>query len=330
MADQSTNFYMADIRHKHATSRRAVAVGELLAGDAFQAIAKRHLPKGDALAMAEVAGLQGAKCASQLMPLCHPLPLEYISVRCECFGERQAVRVYCEVATFSRTGVEMEALAGVCAALLTLYDLAKPVHPALALGETRLLFKEGGKKGLWLHPSGMTDAERDRYRPVVPPSLDGVTAAVITLSDRASRGDYEDVSGPLVVERLRGLGAGIGPAELYPDGVEALAERLRELASMGMQLVLCVGGTGLGPRDLTPEALASVAERHVAGIGELFRKEGSQHTSMAWLSRTDAIMIKRTLVIALPGSAKAVAEGMDILTPILRHALSMVAGGGHA
>lgn len=322
-------FHMADVRRKRATARRAVAVGELHAGDAFDAIANGKLPKGDAIPMAEVAGLQGAKNASQLMPLCHPLPLEYIQIRCECVAARHVVRVYCEVATHARTGVEMEALAGVNAALLTLYDLTKPVQPALTLGGVRLLFKEGGKKGLWLHPDGMTDAERECFQPRSSARLDGVSAAVITLSDRASRGDYEDVSGPILVERLRALGAQTGPAELHTDDAEPLAARLRELAAAGTQLVLCTGGTGLGPRDCTPEALALVGDRHVAGIGELFRSESSQHTPMAWLSRTDAVLTGRTLVVALPGSAKAVAQGMDILAPILGHALDMAAGGGH-
>ncbi|MFK2918836.1 bifunctional molybdenum cofactor biosynthesis protein MoaC/MoaB [Dyella koreensis] len=321
---------MADVRRKRITARRAVAVGELQAGSAYDAIVEGRLPKGDAIAMAEIAGLQGAKNASQLMPLCHPLPLEYIELRCEPVPERQAIRVYCEVATFARTGVEMEALAGASAALLTLYDLTKPVQPALSLGGIRLLFKEGGKKGLWLHPEGMSEAERQRYRPRAEARLEGVAAAVITLSDRASRGDYQDTSGPLLVDRLRALGADTGPAEVRADDAEPLAARLRELAAAGVALVLCTGGTGLGPRDHTPEALALASDRHVAGIGELFRSESSQHTPLAWLSRADAVLVEKTLVIALPGSAKAVAEGMDILAPILAHALSMAAGGGHA
>ncbi|SFS14218.1 molybdenum cofactor biosynthesis protein MoaC [Dyella sp. OK004] len=324
------NFHMADVRRKRITARRAVAVGELNAGSAYDAIVEGRLPKGDAIAMAEIAGLQGAKNASQLMPLCHPLPLEYIELQCEPVPERQAIRVYCEVATFARTGVEMEALAGASAALLTLYDLTKPVQPALSLGAIRLLFKEGGKKGLWLHPEGMSEAERQRYRPRAPARLEGVAAAVITLSDRASRGDYEDTSGPLLVERLRTLGADTGPAEVRADDAEPLAARLRELAAADIKLVLCTGGTGLGPRDRAPEALALAADRHVAGIGELFRSESSQHTPLAWLSRADAVLVEGTLVIALPGSAKAVAEGMDILAPILAHALNMAAGGGHA
>jgi molybdenum cofactor biosynthesis protein MoaC len=327
----NAHFHMADVRRKRITARRAVAIGELSASaEAFAQIVERRLPKGDAMVMAEIAGLQGAKNASQLMPLCHPLPLEYIDVRCEPVSERHAIRVYCEVATFARTGVEMEALAGASAALLTLYDLTKPVEPALSFGGVRLLFKEGGKKGLWLHPEGMSDAEREHYKPRGIAKLDGISAAVITLSDRASRGEYADASGPLLVERLRELGTDVHDVELHPDEPEPLAARLRELAGSGVKLILCTGGTGLGPRDRTPEALAMAADRHVDGIGELFRSESSQHTPMAWLSRADAVLIGGTLVIALPGSAKAVAQGMDILAPILAHAISMVAGGGHA
>ncbi|KGI79009.1 bifunctional molybdenum cofactor biosynthesis protein MoaC/MoaB [Oleiagrimonas soli] len=327
---ERAHFHMADVRRKRVTARRAVAVGELHAGpEAFPIIVEGRLPKGDARTMAEIAGLQGAKNASQLMPLCHPLPLEFIEVHTEPVPERHAIRVYCEVATFARTGVEMEALAGASAALLTLYDLTKPVEPALSIGGVRLLFKEGGKKGLWLHPDGMTDAERERYRPRGPARLDGVPCAVVTLSDRASAGDYADAAGPLLVERLRALGAETGNATVLPDDPDALVARLRACADDGVRLVLCTGGTGLGPRDRTPEALAQIADRRVDGIGELFRSESSQHTPMAWLSRTDAVLLGHTLIVALPGSAKAVAQGMDILAPILAHALAMAAGEGH-
>ncbi|WP_297921056.1 bifunctional molybdenum cofactor biosynthesis protein MoaC/MoaB [Metallibacterium sp.] len=323
------HFHTADVSRKRATARRAVAVGELHAGSAFDDIAARRLPKGDAIAMAEIAGLQGAKNASQLIPLCHPLPLEYLELRCEPVAERQAIRVYCEVATCARTGVEMEALAGVNAALLTLYDLTKPVQPALAIGGVRLLFKEGGKKGLWFHPDGISEAEREYYRPRATPRLEGVPAAVITLSDRASLGEYEDESGPLLVERLRALGAEVRSAEARADETAPLAARLSELAAAGVCLVLCTGGTGLGPRDTTPEALAMVATRRVPGIGEMFRVESSQHTPLAWLSRAEAVLVDGTLVIALPGSSAAVAQGMEILAPILAHALAMLAGEGH-
>jgi cyclic pyranopterin monophosphate synthase len=324
------HFHMADVRRKRPTERRAVAVGELLAGPiGFAAIIDRTLPKGDAIAMAEVAGIQGAKQASALMPLCHPLNLEYVEVRCVPVPERHAIRVYCETALTARTGVEMEALAGASAALLTLYDLTKPVEPALAIGGVRLLFKEGGKSGLWIHPEGISEDERTHYRPRIAPRLDGVQTAVITLSDRAASGRYEDRSGPLAEAALRGLGAEVH-YRLLPDGTEPLMHALREEAAAGTRLVLCTGGTGFGARDLTPEALAQVASREVPGLAELFRSASAAYTPLSWLSRAASALVgERMLVICLPGSPKAVAQGMEILAPLLPHALAMIEGEPH-
>ena len=327
----ASGFHMADVRRKRPSERRAVAVGELRAGPVgFAALAGKTLPKGDALAMAEVAGLQGAKNAAQLMPLCHPLSLEYVDVRCVPVPERHAIRVYCETSLTAKTGVEMESLAGASAALLTLYDLTKPVEPALSIEAVRLLFKEGGKKGLWIHPEGMDAEERAYYRPQPGPRLDGEAVAVVTLSDRAAAGVYEDKSGALLEERLRAMGADVH-RQLLADGIEPLAAALRAEAARGTPLVLCTGGTGFGPRDLAPEALAQVATRPVPGLAELFRSASSAHTTLAWLSRSACALVgDGTLVLLLPGSPKAVAQGMDILGPLLPHALAMMRGLPHA
>ena len=327
----ASGFHMADVRRKRPSERRAVAVGELRAGPVgFAALAGKTLPKGDALTMAEVAGLQGAKNAAQLMPLCHPLSLEYVDVRCVPVPERHAIRVYCETSLTAKTGVEMEALAGASAALLTLYDLTKPVEPALSIEAVRLLFKEGGKKGLWIHPEGMDAEERAYYRPQPGPRLDGEAVAVVTLSDRAAAGVYEDKSGALLEERLRAMGADVH-RQLLADGIEPLAAALRAEAARGTPLVLCTGGTGFGPRDLAPEALAQVATRPVPGLAELFRSASSAHTTLAWLSRSACALVgDGTLVLLLPGSPKAVAQGMDILGPLLPHALAMMRGLPHA
>lgn len=172
-----SRFHMADVRPKPISARRAVACGEFLVdAETLALIVARQLPKGDALVMAEIAGIQGAKQASALMPLCHPLTLDFVELRCVPVPADSAIRVYCEVATAARTGVEMEALAGVSAALLTLYDLTKPVQPALTFGGVRLLFKEGGKKGLWIHPQGLDANERARYLPMPPAAGAGVLA----------------------------------------------------------------------------------------------------------------------------------------------------------
>jgi molybdenum cofactor biosynthesis protein MoaC len=321
---------MADVRGKRPTRRRAVAVGELHAGpEAYAAIVERRLPKGDAMVMAEIAGLQGAKQASNLMPLCHPLLLELVRVRCAPVPARYAIRVYCEVATEARTGVEMEALAGASAALLTLYDLTKPVQPALSIEAVRLLFKEGGKKGLWLHPDGMDDEERAHYRPRATARLDGIRCHAITLSDRCAAGEAQDASGPELVRALESLGGDVSH-ELLPDGVEPLRSRLLELADEGVRLCITTGGTGLGPRDATPEALSQAGGVEVEGLAEMFRSESRHFTPLAWLSRARAVRIGGMLVVALPGSPRAIRQGMEILSPVLAHAVAMMDGAGHA
>ena len=328
--EPSAAFHMADVRDKRVTRRRAVAVGELIAGPlAYPLIVERRLPKGDALVMAEIAGLQGAKMASALMPLCHPLPLELVRVYCSPVPERQAIRVWCECASEARTGVEMEALAGVNAALLTLYDLSKPVEPALEISGIRLLFKEGGKRGVWEHPQGMDAQERERFQPRAPKGLQGARCAVVTLSDRASDGTCEDRSGPVLAEGLQALGGDVVQRTVLADGIEPLAGHLRALSAQGVRLCLCTGGTGLGPRDLTPEALQSLGGRRVPGLAAMLRTLSAQHTPTAWLSRAEVVQVQDMLVFALPGSPRAAAQCLDILAPVLGHALAMIDGGGH-
>jgi len=152
---------------------------------------------------------------------------------------------------------------------------------------------------------------------------------VITLSDRASDGTYADASGPKLVSGLQTLGGEVVAAEVLADGIEPLAGRLRALAESGVRLCLCTGGTGLGPRDLTPEALRSLDARPVHGLAQMVRALSAQHTPMAWLSRAEVVQLGGMLVFALPGSPRAAAQCLDILAPVLGHALAMVDGGGH-
>ncbi|MBH1462254.1 MULTISPECIES: molybdopterin-binding protein, partial [unclassified Stenotrophomonas] len=106
--------------------------------------------------------------------------------------------------------------------------------------------------------------------------------------------------------------------------------RLQALAAEGVRLCLCTGGTGLGPRDLTPEALRSLNARPVHGLAQMVRALSAQHTPMAWLSRAEVVQLGNMLVFALPGSPKAAAQCLDILAPVLGHALAMVEGDGHS
>lgn len=153
---------MADVSGKPVTRRRALAAGRIhLGAEAFAQTVERNLPKGDALALAEVAGIQAAKQTPQLIPLCHPISLNRVSVHSVPLPELQAIEVYCLAEIDERTGVEMEALCGLSVALLTVWDLAKPVNPSLRVSDIRLLYKSGGKHGDWTHPDGLDAAARE-------------------------------------------------------------------------------------------------------------------------------------------------------------------------
>jgi len=150
-------FSMADIADKPVSYRLALASGRITVGEkAFALLRDKSLPKGDALALAEFAGIQAAKQTPSLIPLCHPISLNRVSIHTDLREDEHAVDVYAVAEINAQTGVEMEALCGLNIALLTIWDLTKPVNAALAISDIRLQFKSGGKRGDWVHPNGLS------------------------------------------------------------------------------------------------------------------------------------------------------------------------------
>jgi len=321
-------FRMIDVGGKRVTRRTALATGWIaLSPAAFDRLAAKTLPKGDALALGEVAGVLGAKATPQIVPLCHPLPLDQVRVAFRLEPDSHRAHAYCQAVAHAVTGVEMEALAGVNAALLTVWDLCKGIEPALEIGGIRLLEKVGGKSGHWLTPTGLPDWLADTIK---PPPLTECRIAVVVLSDRAAAGEYEDRSGPELKRLAEAEGAEVTALTVIPDDPARLTDTLRALTvDAPPHLILTSGGTGLGPRDHTPEVVAGVCDRPVPGLGELLRQDGANFTQAAWLSRSIAGLIGSTLVVTMPGSPRAVREGWEALAPLLPHALRMIAGGGH-
>ena len=151
-----SGYKMVDVSSKEVTPRKALATGEIILNSKIiEMIKNKKMPKGDHLAIAEVSGINGVKKTSELIPLCHPLSLDHISIHTEINETKNLITVYCLVSANSKTGVEMEALSGVNSALLAIYDLSKIVVPNLIITNTRLLVKSGGKKGLWINPEGI-------------------------------------------------------------------------------------------------------------------------------------------------------------------------------
>ena len=115
------------------------------------------MPKGDPITLAEVSAVLGVKKTSDLIPLCHPLPIDHTSTKIIMHEEGSSLEVFCVVSAVAKTGVEMEAIMGVNAALITIYDLSKIVNPHLKIDDVKLLIKEGGKSGLWTNPDGLPE-----------------------------------------------------------------------------------------------------------------------------------------------------------------------------
>jgi molybdopterin adenylyltransferase len=152
-----------------------------------------------------------------------------------------------------------------------------------------------------------------------------ITVAVLTLSDKGSKGEREDLSGPLIKEMLKSIDAEVKYYEILPDEKDSIKEKIIKYSNE-VDLILTTGGTGLSPRDVTPDATLEVIDRQVPGIAEAMRMEGLKKTNRAMLSRAVAGVRGKTLVINLPGSPKAVKENLAVILDALSHAIEKIKG----
>ncbi len=149
--------------------------------------------------------------------------------------------------------------------------------------------------------------------------------AILTVSDRSARGERPDRSGPALAEAVRARGWAVAAQEVVPDDAEQIAAVLRRWADDGLaDVILTTGGTGFAPRDVTPEATRAVIEREAPGLAEAMRAASLQITPHAMLSRAVAGIRGRTLIVNLPGSPKAARENLDVIRPVLPHAVQLL------
>lgn len=249
-------------------------------------------------------------------------------IRClaEALEDDQGLRASVSVSGIASRSLGGDALAGVAAALTSLADL-DPTNAVI--GDLRILATDVEGRERLVHPQGLPPDIAQRLPPKSP-ALAGARCAVITLSDRASQGVYEDKSGARLAEIIKAQGGSVVHASILPDSSERLALEIEVLSRRGdIELVVCTGGTGIGPRDITPETLIALGIKPIPGIGELLRAHSAHIVRSAWLSRSVAGVLGKMVIIALPGSHKAVDECMQVLLPLLPHTLSMLRGGSH-
>lgn len=301
---------MIDISEKLDTLREATAEAAVRARpETIDMVKSGNVPKGNVLEMARAAGMLGAKKTSELIPFCHQVPLDWVSVDFE-IGEKIVIKT--QAKAIWKTGVEMEALTAASIAALTLYDMLKPIDDSLEITSVKLIEKRGGKS---------------EWKQHLKPSL---KAAVLVLSDTVSQGKKEDKSGKIIVERLKKEPVDVVEYKISPDDFDVIKRELIRLSDEGgVDLILTTGGTGLSPKDVTADATKTVIQREVPGISEAARIYGFQRTPYAMLSREIAGVRGKTIIINLPGSSRGVAESMDALFPWVLHAFHILRGGGH-
>ena len=238
---------MIDVGAKDPTARLATASGKIwMNAEALTALRERANPKGDVLALAQGAGIMGAKRTSDWLPLCHPLTLDGVAI--ESVVEADHVVVRCTVKTTGKTGVEMEALCGVQAALLCIYDMCKIIDPAMRLGDSIVEVKEGGKTGSWRHPETALHIAKEvsvAARASHGALLQGLRVGLLVSSDRCHRGQTEDKSGPLLQTLCEQSGATVVGRTVVADEEAAIAAVVERLAVV----ILVVGRRELR-RDL--------------------------------------------------------------------------------
>ena len=302
---------MVPITHKSSTLRKAIAqaIVRVSKPETIQAIRNRTVPKGDVLECARVAGLFAAKRTADMIPDCHPLPIEYTAVS-YTLGELE-LNIQVEIHTIYKTGVEVEAMHAASVVALTMYDMLKPIDKGVSIEQIKLLEKKGGKSD---RNAALGTARR---------------AAILVCSDSLAAGQGSDRSGEVIREKLVQLGISVAEKQIVPDAIEAIQAAATRFVAQGVDLLLVTGGTGLSPRDVTPEALEPLLDRRIPGVEEAIRSYGQQRLATAMLSRSVAGQIGKTLVLALPGSPAGAAEGMDAVFPALLHAFSVLEGARH-
>lgn len=301
---------MVNITHKNNTLRKAIAEAVLSVSsqETIDAIANNKVPKGNVFEMSKTAGLFGAKKTSDIIPDCHPLPIEFASIQFEI--KNLDVHITSEIHTIYKTGVEVEAMHSASVVALTMYDMLKPIDKNIEIKNIRLIEKKGGKSD-------------------IKDSGEGINASVIVCSDSIFAEKKGDKAGKAIISSLEKNNITINDYVIIPDEILEIQNKIKSDVENGIGLIMITGGTGLSKRDVTPEAVRPLLDREIPGVAEAIRSYGQSRTPYSMLSRSLAGMIGDTLVIALPGSTKGAEESMDAIFPGILHIYKILNGGKH-
>ncbi|WDF45545.1 bifunctional molybdenum cofactor biosynthesis protein MoaC/MoaB [Chryseobacterium sp. KACC 21268] len=302
---------MVDITFKTFTLRKAIAAATIKTSNisTVEAVKNGTVPKGNVLEFARASALLAIKKTSDVIPDCHPLPVEFASINYEMNDLN--INITVEVHTIYKTGVEVEAMHGASVAALVIYDMLKPIDKNVEISNIKLLEKQGGK-------SNQENIETENLK-----------AAVVVCSDSVSQGIKEDISGKFLVESLNNQGINHIDYSIVPDDLLAIRLQIELYKIKGCDLLLFTGGTGLSERDVTPEAVQPFITKEIPGVMETARNYGQDRVKTSMLSRGIAGFSDDMLILTLPGSAGAVKEYVQALFPQILHVFSVKNGDSH-
>ena len=301
---------MVNITHKNNTLRKAIAtaVVQVSSEQTIDAVLNNKVPKGNVFEMSKTAGLFAAKKTSDVIPDCHPLPIEFTAITFDVRGLE--IHIFTEIHTIYKTGVEVEAMHSASVVALTMYDMLKPIDKNIEVKSIKLVDKKGGKSD-------------------IKDTAEGVKSAVIVCSDTISAGKKEDKAGKAIIAHLEKLNIENQEYKIIPDEILEIQSNVKRFISEGKNLVIITGGTGLSKRDVTPEAIKPLLDREIPGVAEQIRAYGQDRTPYSMLSRSVVGTIGEALVMALPGSTKGASESMEAIFPAILHIYKIFKGGKH-
>ena len=301
---------MVDITAKSNTLRIATAEAlvEVSSSKTIEAIREQRVPKGDVFEMSRAAGLLGVKKTPELLPDCHPIPIEYTGFQFEIVD--QTIKINCTIKTIYKTGVEVEAMHGASLAALNMYDMLKPVDKGVSIGSIRLLSKKGGKSDYAAQVSNRS-------------------AAIIVASDSISAGKAKDQTGKMIEQFLCELGMNVSEFCVIPDEPNDIRLQIENYLESKVDLIIVTGGTGVSPRDQTPEALSVLIEKRLPGVEEAMRAYGQNRTPVAMFSRSIAGISQSSIILGIPGSKGGAIDSLKAVFPSLTHLFDVLSGTRH-